>query len=58
MTPIDPVTAGLILANTIISLLAKVYEDTPLATRQANIQWWQENFSVPAGKFLTTGKLP
>jgi hypothetical protein len=32
----DPLTAGLNTLNTLLAFIMKIYEDTPVATRQAN----------------------
>jgi len=53
----DPITAGLQLATALVTLVTKIYDDTPVATRQANIEKWDKIIDG-AGKFLTTGKLP
>jgi hypothetical protein len=53
----DPVTAGLNLATAIVSLITKIYDDTPKEIRDKNAARW-DKFVDGGVAFLTTGKLP
>lgn len=47
----DPLTAALNLASAIVALATKVWDDTPLALRQAEAANWAK-FTVNIGDFI------
>ncbi len=47
----DPLTLALTLANTVLQFSMKIYDDTPLATRQANADNWAK-FCHNIGDFV------
>ena len=53
----DPVTAGLNLATAFVTLITKIYEDTPKELRDKQAERW-EKVLEGASVFLATGKLP